>query len=185
MRFAHAAVPSRHTAVPRIARLNSSARVTSSNHLHPRSLYRRHQCRWARRHTPLCIIRVRLAGRAANQVRAGAQYRGRQGARPRRAGKAARARRRGNRMTRRELFVPRQMGTSCTKSVWDGPSQTLWIRHSFAPLHSITSSARASSVGGTSMPSAFAVVRFTTRSNLVGCSTGRSAGFAPRRILSV
>ena len=33
----------------------------SSNHLHPRSLYRRHQCRWARRHTPLCIIRVQLA----------------------------------------------------------------------------------------------------------------------------
>src|SRR5215510_14602582 len=57
-------------------------------------------------------------------------------------------------------------------------------RHELAPLHSITSSARASSVGGTSMPSAFAVVRLTTSSNLVGCSTGRSAGFAPRRILS-
>src|SRR5262249_22132809 len=52
------------------------------------------------------------------------------------------------------------------------------------PHHSITSSARASNVGGTSMPSAFAVVRLTTSSNLVGCSTGRSAGFAPRRILS-
>ena len=24
------------------------------------------------------------------------------------------------------------MGTSCTKSVWDGPSQTLGFRHSFA-----------------------------------------------------
>jgi DNA-binding transcriptional LysR family regulator len=33
-------------------------------------------------------------------------------------------------------------------------------------------------------PSAFAVVRFTTRSNRVGCSTGMSPGFAPRRILS-
>src|SRR5262249_55983231 len=52
------------------------------------------------------------------------------------------------------------------------------------PPHSITSSARASSVGGTSRPSAFAVVRLMTRSNFVGCSTGRSAGFAPRRILS-
>src|SRR5262249_47427876 len=52
-----------------------------------------------------------------------------------------------------------------------------------APLHSITSSARASSVGGTVRPSALAVVRFTTKSNLVGCSTGRSAGFAPRRTL--
>ncbi len=33
-------------------------------------------------------------------------------------------------------------------------------------------------------PRALAVVRLTTRSNLVGCSTGMSPGFAPRRILS-
>ena len=51
-------------------------------------------------------------------------------------------------------------------------------------FHSITSSARASSVGGTMMPSAFAVFRLITSSNLVGCSTGRSAGFAPLKILS-
>ena len=51
-------------------------------------------------------------------------------------------------------------------------------------FYSITSSARASSDGGISRPSALAVVRLMTRSNLVGCSTGRSAGFAPRRILS-
>src|SRR5262245_62135132 len=37
--------------------------------------------------------------------------------------------------------------------------------------YSITSSARASSVGGTSRPSALAVIRLTARSNLVGCST--------------
>src|SRR5262249_40137918 len=49
--------------------------------------------------------------------------------------------------------------------------------------HSITSSARASSVGGTSRPRALAVVRLMTRSNLVGCSTGMSAGLAPRKIL--
>ena len=53
-----------------------------------------------------------------------------------------------------------------------------------APFHSITSSARASSDGGTVRPSALAVFRLMTRSNLVGCSTGRLAGFAPRRILS-
>ncbi len=47
--------------------------------------------------------------------------------------------------------------------------------------YSITSSARARSVGGTSRPSAFATIRLTTRSNLVGCSTGRSAGFAPAK----
>ena len=46
-------------------------------------------------------------------------------------------------------------------------------------LYSITSSARASRVGGTSKPIAFATIRLTT--NLVGCSTGRSAGFAPAK----
>jgi hypothetical protein len=51
-------------------------------------------------------------------------------------------------------------------------------------LHSITSSARASSCAGTVRPSACAVIRLTTSSNLVGCSTGMSAGFVPRRILS-
>jgi hypothetical protein len=50
--------------------------------------------------------------------------------------------------------------------------------------YSISSSASASSVDGTVRPSAFAVVRLMMRSNLVGCSTGRSAGFAPRRTLS-
>src|SRR5215510_5877200 len=52
------------------------------------------------------------------------------------------------------------------------------------PFHSITSSARASSVGAISMPTAFALFRLITISNLVGCSTGSSPGFAPRRILS-
>src|SRR5262249_38499999 len=53
-----------------------------------------------------------------------------------------------------------------------------------APFHSITSSARASSVGGTVRPSACAVIRLMTSSNFVACSTGRSPGFAPRKILS-
>src|SRR5262249_34777000 len=51
-------------------------------------------------------------------------------------------------------------------------------RNELAPPHSITSSARASSVGGTSRPSILAVLRLITNSNLVGCSTGRSPGFA-------
>jgi hypothetical protein len=45
--------------------------------------------------------------------------------------------------------------------------------------YSITSSVRASSIGGTSRPSALAVLRLTTSSNLVGCCTGRSAGLVP------
>src|SRR5215831_2892860 len=51
-----------------------------------------------------------------------------------------------------------------------------------APLHSITSSASASNLSGTSSPSAFAVLRLITNSNFVGCMTGRSAGFSPFRI---
>src|SRR5215468_1052749 len=48
-------------------------------------------------------------------------------------------------------------------------------------FYSITSSARASSDGGTVRPSALAVLRLITSSNLVGCSTGRSDGLAPSR----
>src|SRR5262249_1062848 len=57
-------------------------------------------------------------------------------------------------------------------------------RDEIAPFHSITSSARASNMGGMVRPSALAVIKLMTRSNLVGCSTGKSAGFAPRKILS-
>jgi hypothetical protein len=48
----------------------------------------------------------------------------------------------------------------------------------------ITWSARSSSDCGIVRPSAFAVLRLMNSSNLVGRSTGRSAGFAPLRILS-
>src|SRR5262249_12469883 len=53
-----------------------------------------------------------------------------------------------------------------------------------AAPHAIRSSARASSVDGTSSPSALAVLRLITSSYLVGACTGRSAGFSPRRIRS-
>src|SRR5262249_13461722 len=49
--------------------------------------------------------------------------------------------------------------------------------------YSITSSANVSTVGRIFRFSAFAVLRLITSSNLVGCSTGMSAGFTPRRIL--
>jgi hypothetical protein len=54
----------------------------------------------------------------------------------------------------------------------------------FPPVHSITSSARTRNDSGIVRPSAFAVLRLITNSNFVGCCTGRSAGFAPLRILS-
>ena len=50
--------------------------------------------------------------------------------------------------------------------------------------HWMILSARCSSVCGMASPSAFAVYKLMTSSNLVGCSTGRSAGFAPLKILS-
>src|SRR5262249_12643873 len=55
-------------------------------------------------------------------------------------------------------------------------------RDELVAFHSITSSARAMSVGGTLMPSAFAVFILITNSNLVGCRIGKSAGFSPLRI---
>src|SRR5262245_10267638 len=45
--------------------------------------------------------------------------------------------------------------------------------------HSITSSASASSLSGISRPSALAVLRLMTNSNLVGWMIGKSAGFSP------
>ena len=50
--------------------------------------------------------------------------------------------------------------------------------------HLITLSARASTFGGIVTPICLAALRLITSSNFVGCSTGRSAGFAPFRILS-
>src|SRR5262245_55844524 len=50
--------------------------------------------------------------------------------------------------------------------------------------HSITLSARARNDSGTVSASAFAVLRLTTSSNLVGCSIGRSVGLAPRKSLT-
>ena len=70
------------------------------------------------------------------------------------------------------------------QKVSDHPSSFSGLGLAQGKFHSITSSARASSVGGISSPSASAVVRLMTRSNLVGCSTGRSVGLVPRRILS-
>ena len=54
------------------------------------------------------------------------------------------------------------------------PSRGYWI----------TSSARASRSRGTSIPIAFAVFRLMLRMKFVGSTSGRSAGFAPLRILS-
>ena len=48
----------------------------------------------------------------------------------------------------------------------------------------ITLSALTNTLGGIVRPICFAALRLIINSNFVGCSTGRSAGFAPFRILS-
>src|SRR5207248_1502705 len=69
----------------------------------------------------------------------------------------------------------------------EGPSgnSTAEKRDEFAAFHSMTSSARASNIGGTARPIALAVARLMTSSNLVDCVTGKSAGFAPLRMRPV
>src|SRR5262249_18060028 len=54
-------------------------------------------------------------------------------------------------------------------------------RDELAPSHSMTSSARDIKLSENFTPSALAVLRLITNSNLVGCMTGRSAGLAPFR----
>src|SRR5262249_48208269 len=55
-------------------------------------------------------------------------------------------------------------------------------RDELPPLHSITSSARASKVGGISAPIDLAVFKLMTKSNLVACCTGSSPAFSPLRM---
>ncbi len=57
------------------------------------------------------------------------------------------------------------------------------MRRSIERPYSITSSARASGVGGMVRPSAFAVLRLINSLNFVAACTGRSAGFAPLRMV--
>jgi hypothetical protein len=76
----------------------------------------------------------------------------------------------------------RDLGSVWPSPVCGGSPRHHQTRCEFLALHSITSSAVASSVSGMVRPRAFAVLRLSTRSNFVGTSTGRSLGFTPRRI---
>src|SRR5262245_38733245 len=62
-----------------------------------------------------------------------------------------------------------------------GPKRTHAVQKK--DCYSITSLARASSEGGTAMPSTFAVLRLMTSSSLVGNSIGRWATGVPLSIL--
>src|SRR5262249_1548882 len=56
-------------------------------------------------------------------------------------------------------------------------------RDELAPRHSITSSAMARTPGGIVRPSDLATLRLISSSNLPDCTTGRSGGRAPLKIL--
>src|SRR5262245_46530990 len=74
-------------------------------------------------------------------------------------------------------FTPQSRHRRCA-------NQCLLRAKSASWAYSITSSARASTDGGTVRPSALAVLRLITSSYLVGACTGRSAGFSPLRMRS-
>jgi hypothetical protein len=67
---------------------------------------------------------------------------------------------------------------ACASGLGQQETLALQKRHHY----SITSSAMASRLGGTVRPSALAVCRLITRSNLTARMTGRSAGFSPLRM---
>src|SRR5438105_1035734 len=80
--------------------------------------------------------------------------------------------------------APHALGLLCARGERAGDGRAANKCDELAPSHSITSSARASTVAGTSRPSALAVLRLITVSYLVGACTGRSAGISPLRIRS-
>jgi hypothetical protein len=88
---------------------------------------------------------------------------------------------------RRPAYVPLGLNTrhpatdpTCRKSRGNAACPMNWIAH-----YSITSSARARSVGGTGKPRAVAVFMLITNSYFADCATGRSEGFSPLRIRPV
>src|SRR5262249_56878185 len=64
-------------------------------------------------------------------------------------------------------------------------SRTAEKRDELAAVHSITSSAIASSLSGIWRPSILAVLRLMTNSSFVACMTGRLAGCSPLRMRPV
>jgi hypothetical protein len=87
----------------------------------------------------------------------------------------------------RRLGIPSRATLSSGKAREPACSADLLLPgHGRAPLgrYWSTLSARCNSDCGIVSPRAFAVLRLITSSNLVGYSTGRSAGLAPFRILS-
>src|SRR5262249_38296191 len=69
----------------------------------------------------------------------------------------------------------------CARRDWPRGRRTAEQRDELAALHSMSSSAIASSDGGTTRSTMRAVCVLITSSNLFACTIGKSAGFAPLR----
>src|SRR5207249_5123793 len=81
---------------------------------------------------------------------------------------------------------PRNTRYQADATPYLGRTFTGWIAPACGwRTYSITSSARVTSVGGTARPSILAVTWLMTSSNLLACTTGRSAGLAPLRMRPV
>jgi hypothetical protein len=87
-------------------------------------------------------------------------------------------------------FRRRQLRKQFCASFAQARFHTAWVNRrlmhrSKQYLYSITSSATEISPAGITSPRALAVFILITSSNLVGCTTGKSAGLSPLRILPV
>src|SRR6202011_4826049 len=86
------------------------------------------------------------------------------------------------RVRRRRRLTQHSLPGGLLGLTWAGltPADRASFAGAFA--YSITSSATESSAGGTVRPSILAVSALMTSSNLLACTTGRSAGLAPLRV---
>src|SRR5205809_1146717 len=76
---------------------------------------------------------------------------------------------------------PRNTRYQAGATLYLGRTCTGWIAPACGwRTHSITSSAATSNLSDTARPSILAVEALMTSSNVVACTTGNSAGFAPR-----
>jgi hypothetical protein len=77
---------------------------------------------------------------------------------------------------------PTDFSYRCARAVSDSSRRTAEPRDEITSLHSITSSAMASNIGGTSMPITLAACKLIANSNLVECMISGSAGFSSLRM---
>jgi hypothetical protein len=84
--------------------------------------------------------------------------------------------------SKKKVYLQRHIVSDHRGTTEYDPARAVGV--SIIAAHRITSSAWMRMVGGMVRPRAWAVFTLMTSSNFMGCSTGRSAGLAPFKILS-